>query len=119
MNFPQFPSVAIAVLIGCLPPSAAQAPSQRAGTTYPFAGGMNPDGSLRPSPPLNRLFTEEYYTEYSLLDPATGEYRVTRRTEESPIGGELVPFFSGNEGADVEFYDPGSDAGPAGNPCGR
>jgi hypothetical protein len=96
----------------------AQTSAARAGTTSPFAGGTNPDGSLKPSPPLTRLFAEEYYTEYSLLDPSTGEYRVTRRTEESPIGssdfdwirfeGELVPHFTAAEAADVEFYDPRS-----------
>ena len=106
-------------LTACQSPSAeGQTPSQRAGTTYPFAGGTNPDGSLRPSPPLARLFAEEYYTEYSLLDPSTGEYRITRRTEESPVGssdfdwirfeGELVPLFTGSEASDLEFYDPRS-----------
>ena len=108
-----------AVTLCLLPRSGAQTPSPRpAGTTSPFAGGTNSDGSLRPSPPLARLFAEEYYTEYSLLDPATGEFRFKRRTEESPIGssvfdwireeGELVPIFSGDEAADLEFYDPRS-----------
>ncbi len=77
---------------------------------------MNPDGSLKPSPPLTRLFADDYYTEYTLLDPSTGQYRIGRRTEESPIGssvfdwirfeGELVPFFTEAEGADLEFVDP-------------
>jgi hypothetical protein len=96
----------------------AQNQSQRAGTTYPFAGGMNSDGSLKPSPPLTRLFADDYYTEYSLLDPSTGEYRITRRTEESPVGssvfdwirfeGELVPHFGAGEASDLEFCDPRS-----------
>jgi hypothetical protein len=111
-------AVALAVMLCHSIPAIAQPQTQRPGVNYPFAGGTNPDGSLRPSPPLTRLFTEEYYTEYNLLDPSTGEYRVTRRTEESPIGswifdwitfeGTLVPLFSGNEGSDVEFYDPRS-----------
>jgi hypothetical protein len=94
----------------------AQTPSPRAGTTSPFYGGINPDGSLKPSPPLTRLFADEYYTEYTLLDPSTGQYRIARRTEESPVGssvfdwirfeGELVPFFTANEAADLEFVDP-------------
>src|SRR5258708_37218481 len=89
---------------------------------YRCAGGTNPSGALMPPPPLTRLFTEEYYTEYSLLDPSTGEYRVTRRTQESPIGssdfawirfeGELVPLFSPSEAADLEFYDPRSGKPP-------
>jgi hypothetical protein len=106
-----------ATLSLCSPRQAgAQTTAARAGTTSPFLGGTNPDGSLKPSPPLTRLFAEEYYTEYSLLDPSTGEYRVTRRTEESPIGssdfdwirfeGELVPHFTAAEAADAEFYDP-------------
>jgi hypothetical protein len=102
----------------CPSPVGAQSTPRRQGINYPFAGGTNPDGSLRPSPPLARLFAEEYYTEYSLLDPSTGEYRMTRRTEESPIGsslfdwitseGELVPLFSASEASDLEFYDPRS-----------
>jgi hypothetical protein len=99
-------------------PAAAQSTPRPVGVKYPFAGGTNPDGSLKPSPPLARLFNEEYYTEYSLLDPSTGEYRVTRRTEESPIGssvfdwirfeGELVPLYTPAEVRDLEFYDPRS-----------
>ena len=113
-------AAAVTLLLTLWPyaPAAAQSTPQRVGIKYPFAGGTNPDGSLRPSPPLTRLFTEEYYTEYSLLDPGTGEYRITRRTEESPIGsslfdwitfeGELVPLLSVSEASDLEFYDPRS-----------
>src|SRR5437016_14158355 len=35
----------------------------------PFPGGVNPDGSLRPSAPLARLFQLDAYTEYSILAP--------------------------------------------------
>src|SRR5258706_7065454 len=78
----------------CQAPAGAQSTPRRQGIHYPFAGGTNPDGSLRPSSPLTRLFTEEYYTEYSLLDPSTGEYRMTRRTEESPIGSSLFDWIT-------------------------
>jgi hypothetical protein len=109
----------VALTLCLFSPLAAQTPAPRpASTTNPFAGGMNPDGSLKPAPPLTRLFAEEYYTEYLLDEPATGEYRFIRRTEESPIGssvfdwireeGELVPIFSQSEMADLEFYDPRS-----------
>ena len=38
-------------------------------------GGTNPDGSLRPTPPLTRLFTQDAYTEYSLLAPGSEHFR--------------------------------------------
>jgi len=36
-----------------------------------FPGGTNPDGSLRPSAPVSRLFTQDAYTEYALLEPGS------------------------------------------------
>ena len=36
---------------------------QRAGGGGQFPGGTNPDGSLRPSAPVSRLFTQDAYTE--------------------------------------------------------
>ena len=31
-------------------------------------GNLNPDGSLRPRPPVTSLFTQDAYTEYALLE---------------------------------------------------
>jgi hypothetical protein len=49
--------------------------AQRRGEQNPFPGGTNPDGSLRPSPPLTRLFTQDAYTEYAILAPGTDQFR--------------------------------------------
>ena len=43
--------------------------SAQRGGNNPFPGGTNPDGSLRPTAPLNRLFTQDAYTEYAILEP--------------------------------------------------
>ena len=42
-----------------------------------FPGGTNPDGSLRPSAPVTRLFTQDAYTEYALLEPGSASFRIT------------------------------------------
>ena len=36
------------------------------GANSPFPGGTNPDGSLRPTPPVTSLFTQDAWTEYSI-----------------------------------------------------
>jgi hypothetical protein len=36
--------------------------AQRSSGPNPFPGGTNPDGSLRPTPPVTRLFTQDAYT---------------------------------------------------------
>jgi hypothetical protein len=73
-----------------------------------FPGGTNPDGSLRPSPPLSRLFTQDAYTEYSLLDPASASFRIMFLPEETREGAtELVNATrGGSEGSGIEVYDP-------------
>lgn len=43
---------------------ALVAAQQRGRADNPFPGGTNPDGSLRPTQPLTRLFTQDAYTEY-------------------------------------------------------
>lgn len=45
------------------------AAGQRRGEPNPFPGGTNPDGSLRPTPPLIRLFTQDAYTPQSPRRP--------------------------------------------------
>jgi len=86
-----------------LPLAAALAPA-----LAQFPGGTNPDGSLRPSPPLTRLFTQDAYTEYSILEPGSEEFRIRFLPEENRPGAtELVNATrGGSEGSGVEVYDP-------------
>lgn len=74
----------------------------------PFPGGTNPDGSLRPTAPLTRLFTQDAYTEYAILDPGSESFRIRFLPEETTTGAtELVNATrGGSEGSGVEVYDP-------------
>src|SRR5918912_2740957 len=87
-------------LIVCAAAVAAQ--------NHPFPGGTNPDGSLRPTPPVSRLFTQDAYTEYSILEPGSEAFRIKYLPEETRVGAtELVNATrGGSEGSDVEVYDP-------------
>jgi hypothetical protein len=87
-------------------PSLANA--QRGGANSPFPGGENPDGSLKPTARLTRLFSQEAYTEYALLEPGSEQFRIRYLTEETRPGStELVNATrGGSEGTDVEVYDP-------------
>ena len=78
------------------------------GANGPFPGGENPDGSLRPTGRLQRLFSQDAYTEYALLAPGSEQFRIRYLTEESRAGAtELVNATrGGSEGTDVEVYDP-------------
>ncbi|MDH4063317.1 MAG: hypothetical protein OEW19_02880 [Acidobacteriota bacterium] len=82
--------------------------AQRGGGTNPFPGGTNPDGSLRPTAPLTRLFTQDAYTEYSILEPGSEAFRIRFLPEETRAGAtELVNATrGGSEGSDIEVYDP-------------
>lgn len=73
-----------------------------------FPGGTNPDGSLRPSAPLTRLFTQDPYTEYAILAPGTEQFRIRYIPEETRPGAtELVNATrGGSEGTDIEVYNP-------------
>ena len=73
-----------------------------------FPGGTNPDGSLRPAAPLTRLFTQDAYTEYQILEPGSEQFRIRFLPEETRAGAtELVNATrGGSEGSDVEVYDP-------------
>jgi len=79
--------------------------AQRGG---PFPGGLNPDGSLRPSAPVSRLFSQDAYTEYALLEPGSEAFRITFLPEQPRAGAtELVNATrGGSEGSGVEVYDP-------------
>jgi hypothetical protein len=74
----------------------------------PFPGGTNPDGSLRPTAPLTRLFTQDAYTEYAILDPGSESFRIRFLTEETRPGAtELVNATrGGSEGSDIQVFDP-------------
>src|SRR4051794_28780214 len=80
--------------------------AQRGGGQFP--GGTNPDGSLRPSAPVSRLFTQDAYTEYALLEPGSESFRITFLPEETRVGAtELVNATrGGSEGSGIEVYDP-------------
>jgi hypothetical protein len=84
--------------------------AQRRGANSPFPGGTNPDGSLRPTPPVTRLFTQDAYTEYSILAPGSEQFSIRFWPEETRVGAtELVNATrGGSEGSDVEVYDPRS-----------
>src|SRR6478609_1242326 len=81
---------------------------QRAGGGGQFPGGANPDGSLRPTAPVSRLFTQDAYTEYSILEPGSEAFRIRYLPEETKAGAtELVNATrGGSEGSGVEVYDP-------------
>jgi hypothetical protein len=81
---------------------------QRSAAPNPFPGGANPDGSLRPTPPLTRLFTQDAYTEYAILEPGSESFRIRFLPEETRTGAtELVNATrGGSEGTDIEVYDP-------------
>jgi hypothetical protein len=87
---------------------ALLAAQQRGRADNPFPGGTNPDGSLRPTAPLTRLFTQDAYTEYEILKPGTEEFRIKFLPEETRVGAtELVNATrGGSEGSGVEVYDP-------------
>jgi hypothetical protein len=78
------------------------------GANSAFPGGTNPDGSLRPTPPVTRLFSQDAYTEYALLAPGSEQFRIKFLPEETRPGAtELVNATrGGSEGSDVEVYDP-------------
>jgi hypothetical protein len=82
--------------------------AQRSSAPNPFPGGTNADGSLRPTPPVARLFTQDAYTEYAILAPGSEEFRIRFLPEETRVGAtELVNATrGGSEGSDIEVYDP-------------
>ena len=88
--------------------SGAVVAQQRSAAPNPFPGGTNADGSLRPTPPLTRLFTQDAYTEYAILEPGSESFRIRFLPEETRTGAtELVNATrGGSEGSGVEVYDP-------------
>jgi hypothetical protein len=106
MLIPRARTVLAVALAACVP--ALIGAQQRGRADNPFPGGANPDGSLRPTPPLTRLFTQDAYTEYEILKPGSEEFRIKFLPEESRVGAtELVNATrGGSEGSGVEVYDP-------------
>src|ERR1043165_1683548 len=106
MLIPRARLIATAALVAAVP--ALITAQQRGRGDNPFPGGANPDGSLRPSAPVTRLFTQDAYTEYEILKPGSEEFRIKFLPEESRVGAtELVNATrGGSEGSGVEVYDP-------------
>jgi hypothetical protein len=80
--------------------------AQRGGQQFP--GGLNADGSLRPGAPVTRLFSQDAYTEYALLEPGSESFRIRYIFETTRAGAtEIVNATrGGSEGSGVEVYDP-------------
>src|SRR3954464_3842038 len=82
--------------------------------TVLVAGGLlllmqatNPDGSLRPGRPVTRLFSQDPYTEYQILEPGSESFRIRYLPETGPGSTELLNATrGGSEGSGVEVYDP-------------
>ena len=68
----------------------------------------NPDGSLRPAQPVVRLFTQDAYTEYTILEPGSEQFRIRYLPEQPRAGAtELVNATrGGSEGSGIEVFDP-------------
>jgi hypothetical protein len=98
----------VVAAIGMLIAVPAIPGAQRGRGDNPFPGGTNPDGSLRPTAPLTRLFTQDAYTEYAILEPGSESFRIRFLPEETRVGAtELVNATrGGSEGSGVEVYDP-------------
>jgi len=94
---------------------------QKPSAPNPFPGGTNPDGSLRPTPPVTRLFTQDAYTEYALLDPDSQSFRIRFLPEETRAGAtEIVNATrGGSAGSDIEVFDPRSGQPAANRDRGR
>jgi hypothetical protein len=104
----RIPRVVLAAAFAAGIPALIAAQQRGRGADNPFPGGTNPDGSLRPTPPLTRLFTQDAYTEYEILKPGSEEFRIKFLPEETRVGAtELVNATrGGSEGSGVEVYDP-------------
>lgn len=94
--------------VACVVSAGLAIVAAQRGADNPFPGGVNPDGSLRPTPPLTRLFTQDAYTEYAILEPGSESFRIRFLPEETRAGAtELVNATrGGSEGSGIEVYDP-------------
>src|SRR5919201_1370372 len=101
-------ATAVAMLTTIAAGGSAILGQQRGRSDNPFPGGTNPDGSLRPTPPVTRLFTQDAYTEYAILEPGSESFRIRYIFESTRAGAtEMVNATrGGSEGSGVEVYDP-------------
>jgi hypothetical protein len=67
-----------------------------------------PEPPLLPAQPITRFFTQDAYTEYSLLEPGSEQFRIRYLPEQARAGStELVNATrGGSEGSDIQVYDP-------------
>jgi hypothetical protein len=101
-------AIAFAVAVAVVPSWVNAQQRKGQGGNNPFPGGTNEDGSLRPTPPVTRLFSQDAYTEYDILAPGSEQFRIRFLPEETRVGAtELVNATrGGSEGSDLEVYDP-------------
>ncbi len=94
------------IATACLLAATATALAQRGGGQFP--GGLNPDGSLRPSAPVSRYFSQDAYTEYAILEPGSESFRIRYIFETTRAGATEMTNATrgGSEGSGVEVYDP-------------
>jgi hypothetical protein len=102
-------TLAVTIVAG---PAFLIAQQRGRGADNPFPGGTNADGSLRPTPPVTRLFTQDAYTEYAILEAGSESFRIQFLPEETRAGAtELVNATrGGSEGSGIEVYDPRTGA---------
>jgi len=100
-------AVALAAAFIPLWMNAHQASSQPDANSA-FPGGTNPDGSLRPTAPVTSLFSQNDYTEYTILAPGSGQFKIRYLPEEDQAGATEVVNATrgGSEGSDFQAYDP-------------
>ncbi len=101
--------IALTALALALPVALITAQQQAGrGVQNPFPGGTNPDGSLRPTRPVTSLFSQDAYTEYSLLEPGSESFRIRYIFETTRAGATEMTNATrgGSEGSGVEVYDP-------------
>jgi hypothetical protein len=101
-------SIGRVLLLACVVAAGVALAAQQGGRGSPFPGGTNPDGSIRPTPPLTRLFTQDAYTEYAILEPGSESFRIRFLPEETRVGATTLVNATrgGSHGSDIEVYDP-------------
>jgi hypothetical protein len=64
--------------------------------------------ALLPAQPVTRFFTQDPYTEYSILEPGSEQFRIRYLPEQPRAGStELVNATrGGSEGSDIQVFDP-------------
>ena len=88
--------------------SRRSSPRSRGGADNPFPAARTPTDRCGRRRRVTRLFTQDAYTEYAILEPGSEEFRIRFLPEETRVGAtELVNATrGGSEGSGVEVYDP-------------